>query len=347
MAIKNTAVDVTIAVTAVDTFVYDTRKDSDGGAWRKRTQHTSWYNETLNTATRGSRKEFPTVAVIVAESGTLTIYDGDDPSMPMWMVFNASSNLMIKISDISSISILNGEMYVCLNSNGDLQYISFIKDGARWITASTAYGGWYKQGGISNRNEGSSFGYYNNVAGISDITIVNSMINDVAMTVLPNAPIDPATGLPVPTIAIATNGGVSVIKDNGTVVDITGTSQGSDMPVDQISFVGNHSVMFSHRYASEVSTIPSSDSTAEYYNQLPTFTGRITNSISHDDDTHLAALSSDNNIESIAIDADNAVSKSVSGVSRHNHFAIAGDTDRASALSQQTTTQAIWSVTSS
>jgi roadblock/LC7 domain-containing protein len=38
------------------------------------------------------------------------------------------------------------------------------------------------------------------------------------MTVLPNAPIDAATGLPVPTIAVATNGGVSVIKDDGTVI---------------------------------------------------------------------------------------------------------------------------------
>ena len=65
--------------TAVDVFVYDTRKDSDGGAWRKRTQHTSWYNETLNTSTRGARKEFPSVAVIVAEAATITIYDGDDP----------------------------------------------------------------------------------------------------------------------------------------------------------------------------------------------------------------------------------------------------------------------------
>ena len=53
------------ADTAVDVFVYDTSKDSDGGAWRKRTQHTSWYNETLNTAIRGSRKEFPAVAVIM------------------------------------------------------------------------------------------------------------------------------------------------------------------------------------------------------------------------------------------------------------------------------------------
>ena len=45
-------------------------------------------------------------------------------------------------------------------------------------------------------------------------------MNDVAMTVLPNAPIDADTGLPVPTIAVATDGGVSVIKDDGTVVDI-------------------------------------------------------------------------------------------------------------------------------
>ena len=80
-----------IADTATDIFVYDTRKDSDGGAWRKRTQHTSWYNETLGTATRGSRKEFPAVAVIVTETSQVTIYDGDDPDLPMWMVFNAGS----------------------------------------------------------------------------------------------------------------------------------------------------------------------------------------------------------------------------------------------------------------
>ena len=60
-----------ISDTAVDVFVYDTRKDSDGGAWRKRTQHTSWYNETLNTSIRGSRREFPAVAVIVAENNTI------------------------------------------------------------------------------------------------------------------------------------------------------------------------------------------------------------------------------------------------------------------------------------
>ena len=76
-----------IGDTAVDVFVYDTSKDSDGGAWRKRTTHTSWYNETLGTATRGTRREFPAVAVIVVETGQVNIiYDGDDPDLPMWMI---------------------------------------------------------------------------------------------------------------------------------------------------------------------------------------------------------------------------------------------------------------------
>ena len=83
------AINTIIPKTAVDVFIYDTRKDSDGGAWRKRTQHTSWYNERLNTTVRGARKEFPAVAVIVLEVGgsvegtsvDFTIYDGDDPDI--------------------------------------------------------------------------------------------------------------------------------------------------------------------------------------------------------------------------------------------------------------------------
>ena len=77
--------------TAVDIFVYDTRKDSDGGAWRHRTQGTSWYTEGASEI-RGTRKEFPTVAIIIAETTQITIYDGDDPNCPMWMVFNRGAD---------------------------------------------------------------------------------------------------------------------------------------------------------------------------------------------------------------------------------------------------------------
>ena len=53
-----TAIDESVSVTANDVFVYDTSKDSDGGAWRNRTQGTSWYNEALNTSVRGATKKF-------------------------------------------------------------------------------------------------------------------------------------------------------------------------------------------------------------------------------------------------------------------------------------------------
>ena len=211
-----------IANTAVDVFIYDTSKDSDGGAWRKRTTHTSWYNETLGTATRGTRREFPAVAVIVAEQNFIKIYDGDDPNLPMWMVFTsgdapgyAGPHLNIAGgSTLSAVAALNGEIAVSCNGGsfpfGSVQ-INFLKDRS---LIRPDVGGKESLTGISKRNETGSYG-----SSYPYTALVNKFANDVAMTVLPNAPIDDATGLPIPTIAVATNGGVSFIKDDGTVVD--------------------------------------------------------------------------------------------------------------------------------
>ena len=71
--------------------------------------------------------------------------------------------------------------------------------------------------------------------------LVNDNCNDVAMTVLPNAPIDDATGLPVPTIAVATDSGVSVIKDDETVYDVI-DSNGARKCYD-VSFTKDHKLM--------------------------------------------------------------------------------------------------------
>ena len=219
--------DASIADTAVDIFVYDTSKDSDGGAWRKRTQHTSWYNETLNTATRGARREFPAVAVIVYGDGFINIYDGDDPDLPMWMTFDSGS-FETFVTDIpTSISMLNGVLvWACKHTNNvfaqnNLVICNFISEKTERIShAGNVYSGTDRTG-IVNRN------VWNNSetwVGSRPYTLVNYYINDVAMTVLPNAPIDSATQLPIPTIAVATDGGVSVIKDDGSVAIITGFS---------------------------------------------------------------------------------------------------------------------------
>jgi hypothetical protein len=63
------------------------------------------------------------------------------------------------------------------------------------------------------------------------------------MTVLPNAPIDAATGLPVPTIAVGTAGGTSIIRDDGTVVDYTLGSY----PTKNVEFDFDNNVLQSSR----------------------------------------------------------------------------------------------------
>jgi len=212
-------INASTADTAVDVFVYDTSRDSDGGAWRKRTQHTSWYNETLNTATRGSRREFPAVAVIVAETTKVTIYDGDDPDLPMWMVFPTTGYISWASGTgptISSVSMLNAILVVGTSDSKGNTISDFIKDDTRYYYDSAYYNPTDRT--IKGRNvvvdDGTAY-----VAGGDGYVIVNFHVNDVAMTVLPTAPIDSDTGLQVPTIAVATNGGISVIKDDGTVIN--------------------------------------------------------------------------------------------------------------------------------
>jgi len=258
------AIAKSITDTAVDVFVYDTSKDSDGGAWRKRTQHTSWYNETLNTATRGSRKEFPAVAVIVAESNQVTIYDGDDPDLPMWMVFNYNSGAIYYTHAVSCVSMLNGILTIGISSTYGVSISNFVTENIQNIR--NIFGVYTYNGSIVDRN--SSSGQTLNAVN----SLVNGAVNDVAMTVLPNAPIDAATGLPVPTIAVATNGGVSVIKDDGTVVDITWSSDGI---VGDVTFDTDNNIVVgigagtgAFNYSYRVYALPSSDLTesAAYVN---------------------------------------------------------------------------------
>jgi hypothetical protein len=266
------ALSATTTDNAVDVFVYDTRKDSDGGQWRKRTQHTSWYNETLNTATRGSRRDFPAVAVLVLETGKLTIYDGDDPDMPMWMIFNTTDGSMLRSGVMTSIVMMNGEFWVGHDSGSGLHWVNFLKDTARWITASSSYGGFFKKTSIIFRNDAGA-NYDNNIGGASDVFIAGSSIKDLAMTVLPNAPIDSATGLPVPTVAVATESGVSVIKDDGTI------ESNSDGYIYAVGFISNDRIAYGHRggyfYAGRASTIAPIRNTIQYgyyiHNTIPSF----------------------------------------------------------------------------
>ncbi|MEN8659820.1 MAG: hypothetical protein ABF313_17440, partial [Marivita sp.] len=229
-----------IAINAVDVFVYDTSKDSDGGAWRTGAlaQASSWYNETLNTATRGSRREFPAVAVIVAEASKVTIYDGDDPALPMWMVFNRSVNFLFRREVSGGLVGYNSVISWGMNTGAPdsacgLILCNFTLD--RYERVSNNNTG-IANGGVfpfplAGRNIG---GNTLNLPSERQV-LVSNLVNDVAMTVLPDAQTDPATGLPVPTIAVATDGNgtysTSIITDSGDVYDIASDSTGTAVSV--------------------------------------------------------------------------------------------------------------------
>ena len=261
---KLESISSSVSGTAVDVFVYDTRKDSDGGAWRKRTQHTSWYNETLGTATRGSRKEFPAVAVLVLETGYLKIYDGDDPDLPMWMVLNATSSSLVRAPFASSVAMLNAKLVVTDGNNYAGSTIDFLLDD-RDADRDLRQIGW--NGNIADRNDTSKQG------GFGTTILANQSANDVAMTVLPNAPIDDTTGLPIPTIAVATESGVSVVRDDGNVVDLTGSD--TYIECNNVFFSDYGKLLYDTEDTSVVYEvdIPSSDISYGAYNS--TSNGRV------------------------------------------------------------------------
>lgn len=215
------------AVNAVDVFIYDTSKDSDGGAWRKRCAKTSWFNETLNTATRGARREFPAVAVLVLEAGKLTIYDGDDPALPMWMVFNTGLGSVVAYgNDVRSVVAVNAQIVVGSADTGGLSLFSMLETPYRLIQQNGHYV-LPSRGLIANRNAGIPWTPMVN----AEPRLVDTRVLDVAVTVLADARRDPGTGLPTPTIAAATEGGVSVINNDGAVVDLPGNSPGCNTVV--------------------------------------------------------------------------------------------------------------------
>lgn len=255
------------STTLVDVCLYDTSKDSDGGAWRKRCAHTSWENETLsgnwlgsaaneaaaraiNGATtnsyyydttaavfyklnagsgvtqvyRGNARQFPAQVLITAESGRVIIWDITQAGCPMWMVFvgvvSGTAHSMVYVDSVNypatGVALRDGVLVVSvtLGARGGVTAVNFVSDGAYRLNSSTsdAYAGLFPQK-IASRN--SACQSVRN--GLGALAIVNANANDVAISVLPNAPIDIATGLPVPTIAVATDGGASVIQHDGTV----------------------------------------------------------------------------------------------------------------------------------
>ena len=159
---------------------------------------------------RGNKAKFPKLAGIVAEAANVTIYDLTEPGRPMWMRFTQGAGYLMGAS-IGGVSIaaLNGVMAVANTAGYGMHRLSFPKEASEFLTTA---GGGFRTNTFAARNAAGS------LVGVTPV-IASATVNAVAMTTLPDAPIDPVTGLAVPTIAVATAGGVSVIKHDGSVVN--------------------------------------------------------------------------------------------------------------------------------
>lgn len=171
---------------------------------------------------RGNKRSFPKVAAIVAEATSVTIYDMTEAGRPMWMRFIATATATITnkylLSGANSLAALNGRIYVggtATNATG-LTTIDFAKDMARLRLTS----GYVWNGNLSTRN---AVGGYTTVDAATG-GIVNAAARSVAAVSLSDAPVDPVTGLTVPTVAVATAGGISIIQNSGTIRNSSSTT---------------------------------------------------------------------------------------------------------------------------
>ena len=184
-------------------YVYNTALDSDGGAWRHRSQHTSWYNEAPSIS-RGKKKEFPAVAVLTLTNTSLKIYDANDSNAELWghytqLSWDANYNDICALNGIILIS--NFDFSNDYSGWGTLR-LNFPKDEMVNDCANVSYGSY--QGGTT-RHLLTTTDYRYSGDEKRKINWTSDYITCVDMVVASDCVTDPDTKLPVPHIAVGTN----------------------------------------------------------------------------------------------------------------------------------------------
>lgn len=196
---------------------------------------------------RGNTAKFPRLSASIAEAASVTIYDLTQPGRPMWMRFTggvdlASLNSLYASTGVPVKSISCGQGMVLIGSaatgDGGISHINFVADKTFMRANNTnLYNVHY---GISGRN----------TAGTTEpglgAALANRQVNAIAMCVMPDAPLDPFTGLQVPTIAVVTAGGVSEIKHDGSVVSSGNTVVFTKIALTPTMLVATNATGFSY-----------------------------------------------------------------------------------------------------
>jgi hypothetical protein len=194
-------------------FVYDTRLDSDGGAWRARTHDTLAFTSPSGPS-RGTRRDFPAIAILIARSpaNSFQVYDAEQLTEQKAPALWVSTFMHVAEGDINAVVALNG--IICVGMNGGLA-VADIPGDVRYFYRSGRFDTYPGVG--SNVPVNAS-----RLSGDPSIAIGGYNIKDVAMRVLAGAATG-LNGLPTPHILIATTNGLSLIDDEGNVANVTRT----------------------------------------------------------------------------------------------------------------------------
>ncbi len=236
--LKDGYIDSTGLANVTDVFIYDTTRDSDGGAWTNGTiaQGLSWYTETKdNTSTacsittddRCGRSEFPKKALIISTPSAAYIFDARDNTM--WMKFNQNSaGYAIGVdtnNNPTGVFALNGTVYIGMNGSAasGLYAINFTNDTLlNYDSVDRTQG----DKNIANRNSAVSYATNANTA----FSITDNIVNDVHGAVIfgsttAGSPLNGGTF-----IAAATDSGTAVINlTAGRVIRYAGTTITNDI----------------------------------------------------------------------------------------------------------------------
>lgn len=178
----------------------------------------------------GVSRDFPALYQANLEASRVVIYDLTAPGCPMWMVIRLMSGgswatfpgLVGASNGLSSLAYREGVLYIGQTGmDGGLTSFNFATGRIFKRITNGGYGGDFL-GDIGSRHLPLGFAGQGGGASLY-APLVNYAINDIAATVLPDAPIDPSTGLLVPTVAVATAGGGSIIRNDGSVVNTAST----------------------------------------------------------------------------------------------------------------------------
>lgn len=178
-------------------YVYDTT----GAVFRELTTSNAW-----TTTNRAGTKHMPPYRAVSFEAARVIIWDISGQTPTMWKV--------LKINDVALTSVAAFGSIVAITST--------VTGLVIWDFASETLTRYLSSGRQAQP-------WTSDVVGANFVTqdaangIVNNTASAVAITTLPDAPLD-AWGNKVPTIPVGTNGGLSVITHNETVYDSASTT---------------------------------------------------------------------------------------------------------------------------